>query len=199
MTQPERPCPSRSARARRRGAATVALWALLLGVSIASAGVGSESSWAASCGALPSPQETLRRVNAARAAGAMCHRSSGAVMFAAPLRWNVSLADVATTQARQMALLDRMQHRDARDRGLAERLRATGYRFSTAAENIAVGYASMDTVVDAWIDSEKHCTNLMDPAVSEVGLACADGAATAGGPVEARYWTLVLGAQRRGR
>ena len=92
-----------------------------------------------------------------------------------------------------MALLNRLGHRDRENRGLAGRLRATGYAFSTAVENVAVGYPSLDVVVDAWIRSERHCENLLNRAVLEFGIACVD-AGPADAPEERRYWTLVLGA-----
>lgn len=154
------------------------------------------------CGAIPSPEAALRRINEARARGAMCH-AAGTVTVAAPLNWSASLAAVAAAQAHDMAVLNHMGHRDHLDRGLAERLKAMGYRYSAAAENVAVGYPTVDAVVDAWIDSAAHCDNLMSTAVREIGLACVDGGApgtTPGDagdrPAEDRYWTLVLGATR---
>ena len=86
-----------------------------------------------------------------------------------------------------------MVHRDSLNRPLPARLSAMGYRYSTAVENVAVGYASLDTVVDAWLASDVHCANLMNAAVLELGLACSDG----GGSEADRYWTLVLGAPPR--
>jgi uncharacterized protein YkwD len=155
---------------------------------------------AARCGANASPDEALRRVNEARARGAMCH-AAGAVESAAPLTWSTNLAAVAAAQAQDMAALNHMGHRDRQDRGLAERLKAMGYRYSAAAENVAVGYPSVDAVVDAWIDSAAHCDNLMNTKVREIGLACVDGRGEGGtgGATEDRYWTLVLGATRPSR
>lgn len=146
----------------------------------------------AQCGGSPSPDAALRRVNAERAQGASCHGSPGAAT-APPLRWNPGLAAVAMAQSDDMAALRQTGHRDSRDRPLRARLDATGYRFSTAVENVAVGYASFDTVVDAWLASDTHCANLMNAAVLELGLACSDAHADSGD----RYWTLVLAAPSR--
>lgn len=145
----------------------------------------------AQCGGAPSPDAALRRVNAERAQGAGCHGSPGTAK--APLRWNTGLAAVAVAQSDDMAALRQMSHRDSRDRPLPARLDAMGYRYSTAVENVAVGYASLDTVVDAWLASDGHCANLMNAAVVELGLACSDANADGGD----RYWTLVLGAPSR--
>ena len=149
------------------------------------------------CGATPSPETVLNLLNAMRALGAICHQTGGAAV-AAPLRWSANLAAVAEAQSREMAVLNRMGHRDSLNRNLSERLTAMGYRFSTAAENVAVGYPSLGEVVDAWLESEPHCDNLMNAKVLELGLACSD-ARSGGDPGENRYWTLVLGAPPRGR
>lgn len=149
------------------------------------------------CGATLTPDDVLRRLNDARARGRTC-RPAGERVTGAPLAWSSSLAAAALVQAREMALLNRMGHRDSENRGLGERLRSLGYRFSAAAENVAVGYPSLDEVVDAWLESEGHCENLMNAAVLELGLACIDGSA-AGAREERRFWTLVLGAPPRTR
>ena len=146
------------------------------------------------CGVAPRPDEVLQRLNELRSHGAVC-RQAGSLAVAAPLRWSDSLAAVAAAQSHDMALLRQMRHRDRLDRALGERLAAAGYRFSTAVENIAVGYDSLGQVVDAWLASEHHCDNMLNGAVLELGLACSDDA-TAAAPGEGRYWTLVLGAPR---
>ena len=148
------------------------------------------------CATALAPEAVVSRLNETRSRGAICHRS-GAAAVAAPLRWSPSLAAVAAAQSRAMAELNHMGHRDSQNRGLQERLTAMGYRFSAAAENVAVGYASLEAVVDAWLESESHCDNLMNAKVLELGLACNDSAVAGGDPGEGRYWTLVLGAPPR--
>ncbi|MDQ6639835.1 MAG: CAP domain-containing protein [Pseudomonadota bacterium] len=138
----------------------------------------------------------MRRLNELRVGGVTCGARD--LVTAAPLSWSDSLAAAAQLQSREMALLDRMGHRDREDRALAQRLRALGYRFSAAVENVAVGYPSLDDVVAAWLESEGHCDNLMNAAVLEFGLACMDGRSS-GAPEDRRYWTLVLGAPAHSR
>jgi uncharacterized protein YkwD len=147
----------------------------------------------AHCGSTPSPEDALRRLNAERARGVGCRGTGGNAAIVAPLRWSTDLAAVASAQADDMAALKRMGHRDRLDRALPARLAAMGYRHGTAVENVAVGYGSLDAVVDAWLASDAHCANLMNGAVLELGLACSDGD---GGEAD-RYWTLVLGAPPR--
>jgi len=144
------------------------------------------------CGARLSPEEVVQRLNAMRARGLVCPQKALSGVEA-PLRWSANLAAVAAAQSNDMAALNHMSHRDSQNRTLAERLAAMGYRFSAAAENVAYGYDSLDAVVQAWVESEGHCENLMNAKVAEFGLACTDSDA-ARFPGEARYWTLVLGA-----
>jgi uncharacterized protein YkwD len=172
---------------------------MMTGLALAAAllvpgAVHPESVTTARCSATVSPDLVLQRLNATRTRGAVCHRP-GTPTSAAPLAWNPRLAAVAAAQAHDMARLDQMSHHDSLNRGLGERLDAMGYRFSNAVENVAVGYASLDAVVDAWLDSEAHCVNLMNAQVAELGLACSDGRANDSGT--GRYWTLVLGAPSR--
>ena len=147
-----------------------------------------------SCGAAPSAEAAMRRLNEIRMRGAACR--AGTTSTAAPITWSESLAAAAKVQAGEMARLHRMGHLDSQNRGLADRLHAMGYRYSLAVENVGVGYASLEEVVDAWLESEGHCENLMNAGVLEFGLACIDAGA-ADAPAERRYWTLVLGAPQR--
>ena len=182
----------------RRAAAVALLTPLTLLVGLSAAPVARPQAAAADasaaapayCGATLAADEVLRRVNAVRARGAVCG-SAGPAVAAGTLRWSAGLASVAAAQAESMAARHKMSHRDAQDRGLTARLAAHGYRFNSAVENVAVGYSSIDAVVDAWLVSETHCVNLMKPAAIELGLACSD--ATPDGEAEvARYWDLVL-------
>lgn len=158
---------------------------------------GCRADVATTCGVTLSPEDALSRLNELRLRGAAC-QAAAMPKTAEPLTWSDALAAAALVQAREMALAQRMSHRDRENRGLAERLRATGYRFSAAVENVAVGYPSLDVVVDAWVKSEGHCENLLNGAVLEFGIACVD-AGPSDAPEEHRYWTLVLGAPARAR
>jgi len=43
---------------------------------------------------------------------------------------------------------------------------------TTAAENLSRAAASPPAVVDAWMDSPGHRSNLLDPALTEIGVGC---------------------------
>lgn len=51
----------------------------------------------------------------------------------------------------------------------AGRISAVGFAWSTAGENIATGFATPRTVVNAWMASTGHCQNILNPTFSSVG------------------------------
>ena len=56
-----------------------------------------------------------------------------------------------------------------------DRLRAAGYKFLKAAENIAMGEkgASQDLVMKSWMESELHRKNILNPDYTEIGVGIA--------------------------
>jgi uncharacterized protein YkwD len=52
----------------------------------------------------------------------------------------------------------------------AARISATGFVWSTAGENIATGFPTPARVVTAWMGSEGHCRNILDPSFSAIGI-----------------------------
>ena len=59
----------------------------------------------------------------------------------------------------------------------------------TAAENLSRAAAEPEAVVDAWMASHGHRANLLDPALTSVGVACvADTSEGAGGVVCAQVF-----------
>ncbi len=74
---------------------------------------------------------------------------------------------------------------------MRERVEAYDYRWSRISENISAG-TSRDTAkkaVDSWIASPGHCHNLMDPSVTEVGMALAINSNSE----YTHYWTQNFG------
>jgi uncharacterized protein YkwD len=51
----------------------------------------------------------------------------------------------------------------------ASRIRAAGYVWRAAGENIATGYATPQAVVRAWMASAGHCQNILNPTYRNVG------------------------------
>ena len=75
---------------------------------------------------------------------------------------------------------------------MADRVNATGYAWRNLGENIAAGYASVDATVDAWMGSDGHCANLMNPVFADMGAACVTGSRSTYG----NYWAQNLARPR---
>jgi uncharacterized protein YkwD len=140
------------------------------------------------CG-LPNYQaEMTSRVNAARAAGAVC----GGVAFppAGGLRWNTALQNAATAHSTDMATNNFFAHQSATNGStLRERLPAAGYNYSSAGENLGAGQSSIAQVVSEWLASPSHCATLMKANFVDMAVSCKSNAGTAYGT----YWTMELG------
>lgn len=135
-------------------------------------------------------QEYLDLLNAARAETQDCG-SMGVFDPAPALSWNVRLDNAAYEHSYDMAQSNTFAHTGsgtatdttAQDQALgrgssfSERIKNNGYtQYRKAGENIGAGYATAQEVVDAWLASDHHCANLMDPAFTEVGMALVEKA-----------------------
>lgn len=131
--------------------------------------------------------EVLQRVNALRAAGAVCGATT--YVAVAPLTWNSDLLKAAQGHSSDMAKNNYFSHNRPDGSTPAQRVRATGYRYTAVGENIAAGQPTVEKVVTKWIDSPGHCQNLMNPRFRNIGVACARNDAT----TYHLYWTMDLG------
>lgn len=143
----------------------------------------------ATCGLSEFANSALARINQLRAAGASCG-TRGTFAPAGALSWNALLTQSSEGHSRDMATANYFSHNSLDGRTLTERVNATGYPWSTIGENIAAGYATVNSVMDGWTASDGHCANLMNPSFTELGLACVPGAA---GSQYNTYWTMNLG------
>ncbi len=150
------------------------------------------STTAADCGIVAFSNTALARINQYRAAGASCG-ARGAFAPAAAVRWADALAQAAAAHSLDMATQDYFSHTSLDGRSMADRINATGYAWRSLGENIAAGQVGIDAVVDAWMRSDGHCANLLNPAFDHIGLACVSGAA---GSRYRTYWTLNLARAR---
>lgn len=101
------------------------------------------------------------------------------------LKVDTKLVQAARDFAGYMAKTGNYGH-TADGRNPAERVKQHGYRFCGVAENIAYAYSSADfsrqaladEFVQGWIHSPPHRKNLLEPAVTDVGIAVARSAKT---------------------
>jgi uncharacterized protein YkwD len=100
-----------------------------------------------------------------------------------PVKVDTRLNRAAVIQSQAMAAQGVMSH-DAAG-AFPDRMRATGVR-SPAAENIGVGYNSLDHAFSGWQASHGHNVNMLNPEMNKIGLARAVGS-------DGRlFWTMVL-------
>ena len=136
--------------------------------------------------------EALRAVNAFRATARNCG-SRGRFDPAEPVRWSTPLANLAASHAQDMATRNVMTHDDAQGRAPADRATAAGYGWLVFAENVAGHPGGMSGVLRSWEASPGHCANLMNPDVTEIGVACSPG----GPRTKYRaYWAMELAKPR---
>ncbi|MBR7800342.1 CAP domain-containing protein [Undibacterium fentianense] len=131
--------------------------------------------------------EVLRLVNALRAQDQIC--GSQLVPASSPLVWNSLLQSAAMGHAAQMAATNLFSHTSFDGREVTQRVAATGYRYERLSENIAAGKIDLATVIDKWLKSPTHCIQMLDPRLTELGVACVAKESA----FYRRYWTMNLG------
>jgi Cysteine-rich secretory protein family len=90
----------------------------------------------------------------------------------APVKWNAPLAEAAHRHALLLAQRDTLSHQFPGEPDLASRAASEGARFSTIAENVALG-PSAESLQEQWMKSPPHRANLLDPQMNSVGIAIA--------------------------
>jgi uncharacterized protein YkwD len=122
--------------------------------------------------------EVLRLVNVERA-GSGC----------GPVTADAILAQVARAHSKDMAVNKFFDHNSQDGRSPFDRMRAAGYSFSTAAENIAAGQQTASAVMESWMNSPGHRKNILNCALKELGV----GMWKQSGSPYGIYWTQDFG------
>jgi uncharacterized protein YkwD len=79
---------------------------------------------------------------------------------------NVSAQDYTSEMVRR----DFFSHTAPNGSTPGARIAATGFHWSWAGENIASGYPTPLSVVNAWMNSQGHCYNLLAPVFRDIGV-----------------------------
>jgi uncharacterized protein YkwD len=144
-------------------------------------------------------QQILDRMNAERAKGASCG-AQGNFAPTTPVTWSTKLEQAAIGHSTDMVSKNFFSHVGSpvssdpnSGSTLATRVTAAGYAYSTAGENIAAGYPSVDAVMTGWMQRDGHCANVMRPSFKEVAVACLRGTPST---THNNYWTMNLGSTR---
>lgn len=135
--------------------------------------------------------EVLRLTNKARSHSRKCGGKK--MKKVRPVRWSTTLASSADAHSADMANANYFSHYTPSGVSPFQRMRAAGYSYRAAGENIAAGrsLASPEAVVRAWLDSPGHCRVIMNGKYKELGVGRVEGPGKWG-----VYWTQNFGARK---
>lgn len=114
-------------------------------------------------------REMLELVNAQRAEGADCG-TEGVFDAAGPLEMQPALRCSARVHSLDMVERDYFAHDDPDGVSAFVRMRRAGYEGDHMAENIAAGKWNPTATLKQWMDSDAHCSAVMEPNFTHVGI-----------------------------
>ncbi len=106
---------------------------------------------------------------------------------------NNTLGIVAQAHARDMGDNDFFSHDSLNGDSPFDRMTAAGYRFSSAAENIAAGYGTPASVVAGWMGSSGHRANILNCNLTEIGIGYYKMTSDTGDVNYYHYWVQDFG------
>ncbi|UCC51719.1 MAG: CAP domain-containing protein [Anaerolineaceae bacterium] len=113
-----------------------------------------------------------------------------------PLQISSQLTAAAQGHSEDMAHNDYFSHTSLDGRSPWDRIRAEGYDFWSAAENIAAGYPTPAAVVAAWIENDGHRANILSCDLEDIGVGYYYLANDTGDLNYHHYWTQNFGRRR---
>ena len=99
------------------------------------------------------------------------------------LKLDVELSKVARDKSKDMQTKNYFSHTSPTYGSPFDMMKAYGISYKSAGENIAMGQRSPEEVVQAWMNSQGHRENIMNPNFTHIGV----GHVTAG-----NYWTQMF-------
>lgn len=173
-------CPYAVAVHRTR-ALSIAVVALL---SLTLAGCGERNPFAREGADLGTDLQRLHAlVNEVRAEPRVCGNDPYPATHALTL--DARLVRAAQVHSDDMRERGVMSHVGSDGSSVGDRVTREGYAWSQVGENVAVGFATPEAVLDGWLGSPGHCANLMRSGYTELGLGRSDA-----------YWTQVFAVPR---
>ena len=109
-----------------------------------------------------------------------------------PLRLHTQLQAAAHWMAQDMATNDYLDHTDHEGRELEGRLAAFEYKdYQAIGENVAAGQVTAAEVMEGWLQSPGHRSNILSPDFCEIGI----GHLINGSSKFRHYWAQAFGRQ----
>jgi uncharacterized protein YkwD len=136
-------------------------------------------------------EEVLLLVNENRAKAADCG-VDGKFAAAKPVAMDPILRCSARLHSLDMFERDFFDHDNPDGLNPFERMANAGFVGSGGGENIAVGQQTPEEVMEAWMDSDGHCANVMRSAFATLGVGYHPG--TGGRGLDSHFWTQNFGA-----
>lgn len=99
-----------------------------------------------------------------------------------PYAYNPHLAASAQAHAADMVQQDYFSHTSLDGRSFGDRVNETEYTGSPTGENIAAGQRSPESVMESWMNSEGHRSNILSTRSTDIGVGFVDN-----------YWVQVFG------
>lgn len=86
------------------------------------------------------------------------------------LQYDEKIADTARAHSADMAVRRFFDHTNPDGKSPFDRMKAAGFRYSTAAENIAWNQRSPEAVMDSWLNSPGHRANILNANLTHLGV-----------------------------
>lgn len=91
------------------------------------------------------------------------------------LKKNAALTDAANAKARDMLAHSYFAHNSPDGKTPWDWIKASGYHYLKAGENLAVNFHTAEDVDSGWMASASHRANIINPGYTEIGVGTATG------------------------
>jgi uncharacterized protein YkwD len=135
-------------------------------------------------------QKMLDQVNQARVNSRVCGGDN--MPAVAALSWSCKLKNAAQSHSEDMRKNNFFSHTGSNGLSVSNRVTASGYVWSSVAENIAAGQTTVTQVMTGWLKSPGHCKNIMSAKSTEFGSSVV----TSTSADYSHYWTQVFATPR---